>query len=361
MIKYLYIFSLLFGLFACNQQEEKIYPQRRQLVESVYASVTVQPDSLYEVFSSVVGIVDQYYVEEGDTVDRGDRILHIVNTRFSLSEENAALELELAKENYSGDAAVLEGILDEIRSARIQLHNDSINFIRQQRLWHQNIGSKIEFDNRKMAYELAENQVALLEKRYYRTKQELETKVNQAENNYQATATVSDDYTIKSKINGMVYAVYKNPGELVNTLEPVASIGHVEDFILELIIDEVDIVKLQPGQKIVVTLDAYENAVFEAVLTKIFPQKEIQNQTFKAEATFVFAPPKLYAGLAGEGNIVIASKTMALLLPKAYVLPGPRVLTDTGEVDISTGLESLEYVEILSGIDEHTAVLKPEL
>ena len=361
MLKYCYILLLFIALFGCNRQAEKIYPKKQQLVESVYASVTVQPDSLYEVFSSVVGIVDRYYVEEGDTVRRGDRILHIVNTTFSLREENAALELELAKENYSGSAAVLEGILDEINSATIQLRNDSINYVRQERLWSQNIGSKVEYDNRKMAFELSKSQLALLQKKYDRTKQELETKVNQAENNYQATATVSDDYTIKSTIDGKVYAVYKNPGELVNTIEPVASIGHAEHFILELIIDEVDIVKLQPGQKIIVTLDAYEDIVFEAVLSKIFPQKEIQNQTFKAEATFVSVPPKLYAGLAGEGNIVVASKTAALLLPKAYVLPGPKVLTDEGEIDITTGLENLEHVEILSGIDEYTEVIKPEL
>ena len=357
--KGLLIFSASSFLLSCSGDTEKIYPQKRLLVESVYASATVVPDSLYQAFSSVQGILDRNLVDEGELVKKGAAILKIVNTTPSLTRENAALEVDLAKENYVGPAAVVNSILDEIAAAKVQLLNDSINFARQERLWDQNIGSKVEYDNRKMAYDLSRNRVASLERKYERTQNELQTRLRQAENSYQSATAITKDYIIRSKIEGRVYALYKNPGELVNTLEPVAAIGHGENFIIELIIDEVDVVKLELRQKMAITLDAYPNQVFNAELTKIYPKKEERNQTFKAEATFIDSPPKLYSGLAGEANVIISKKDNALTIPRDYLLPNNEVMTEEGKISVTVGLQNLEHVEITNGLDAETAILKP--
>ena len=46
------------------------------------------------------------------------------------------------------------------------------------------------------------------------------------------------DFAVKSKINGKVYALYKEPGEIVTTMEPLASIGSATNFIIEMLVDE---------------------------------------------------------------------------------------------------------------------------
>ncbi|WP_262420273.1 efflux RND transporter periplasmic adaptor subunit [Flagellimonas meishanensis] len=329
------------------------------LTESVYASATIQPDSLYQVYSVVTGILDRVWAEEGDAVAKGDRILQITNTSPELSMKNSELALQLAKENYSGSAAVLKGIEDEIRSAELNLKNDSINFFRQKNLWSQNIGSKVEFDNRKLAYELSQNTLNLLNRKYQRTQNELQTQLKQAENNFKSSMTMNKDFTITSKINGKVYAIYKDPGEIVNPMEPVAAIGKSAVFVIELLVDEVDIVKLKIGQKVLLTLDAYNSEVFEATLNKIYPRKDERTQTFKVEALFDNAPSTLYPGLSGEGNIIIAKKNEALTIPKEYLIDGSKVLTENGEVQVSIGLQNLDRVEILEGIDKNTVLLKP--
>ncbi len=353
-------FVLLLLLVCCNNQNEKIYPETMSLTESVYASATVQPDSLYQVHSVAIGILDQVLVDEGDTVSQGDPILHITNTSPELNMKNAELALELARENYSGSAAVLKGIEDEIQSAELKLKNDSINFFRQKNLWAQNIGSQVEFDNRKLAYELSQNSLNLLKRKYDRTQKELQTLLKQAENNYKTSITANKDFTILSKINGKVYAIYKDPGEIVNTLEPVAAIGKSNAFLIELLVDEVDIVKLRVGQKVLVTLDAYNTEVFEATLDKIYPRKDERSQTFKVEALFKKPPETLYPGLSGEGNIIIAEKEEALTIPKDYLIGESSVLTEEGEITVTVGLQNLDRVEVLDGIDEKTAILKPE-
>ncbi len=347
-------------IYSCSEQQDKILPQKTRLTESVYASATVQPDSLYQVYAAVAGILDRNLVEEGDLVQQGMPLLQIINNAPKLNTENAKLTLQLASENYSGNSAILKALQDEIQSANLNFQNDSINFFRQQRLWEQKIGSKMEFDSRKLAYELSRNNLNLLKSRYARTKNELQTQVQQARNNYESSQINTKDFTVSSKINGKVYALLKEPGETVNTMEPLAAVGSDSIFVIKMLVDEVDIIKLVVGQKALITLDAYPSEVFMARVTKIYPRKDERSQTFTVEATFIDSPKTLYPGLAGEGNIVIAEKENALTIPKTYLLEGAKVQTADGVVEVTIGLQNLDLVEILEGIDEHTELLKPE-
>lgn len=347
-------------LVSCGGDNEKILPKKQTITESVYASVIIQPDSLYEAYASVSGILEGKFVEEGDTVTKGSPLLRISNTTPSLTAENAALNLKLARENFSGDNAVLKNLRDEIESAALRAKNDSINYFRQLRLWEQQIGSKLEYENRKLAYEISARQLHSLENEYARTRSELATRVALAENSYRSANSNREDFTVRSEINGTVYAIYKEKGEIVTSMEPLASLGSSHSFLIEMQVDEVDIVRLRIGQRALISLDAYDDSVFEAQISKIYPKKDERSQTFKVEARFRQAPEALYPGLAGEGNIVIAAREGALTIPKSYLIPGDSVRTEQGLRSVEVGLENLEYVEIRSGIQEDTFILKPK-
>ena len=351
---------LLILISSCKNDEDKILPQMQNLAESVYSSIIIQPDSLYQVYSVVSGILEDNLVEEGQEIKKEESIIQITNNAPKLNTEKAKLALDLARENYNGRAAVLKGIRDEIESASLKYKNDSINFYRQKNLWAQNIGSKIEYDAKELSYKLSKNNLKLLNSKYERTKNELSTTIKQAENSYKTSLINTADFTIKSKINGRVYALYKNKGELITIMEPIAAIGSANNFIIEMLIDEVDIVKIEIGQKVVVSLDAYKNEIFLAKVSKILPKKDLRNQTFTIEAIFTKSPNKLYSGLSGEANISVNEKDNVLTIPKAYLISNSQVKTDKGLIDVKTGLENLEYVEILEGIDSKTFIYKPK-
>ena len=355
----LIIMSFCF-LSSCNSKTERIQPQRMELTESVYASVTVQPDSLYKVHTTVSGILDELYVDEGDSVRNEQKLLKIVSTNSSLSSENAKLAYEQARNNYSGSSALLKSMEEDISTAKLKLANDSVNYFRQKNLWDQKIGSKAQYDNSKLAYELSRNTLSRLRNEFARTQQELRTLLEQAENQYQSSLVTQGDFTIRSKLNGTVYSVYKNPGELVNTLEPIATIGCSDKFIIELLVDEVDVVQIREGQQVILVLDAYGDKTFRAQISKILPEKDYRNQTFTVEARFLDVPARLYPGLSGEANVIIATKKNALVIPREYLIDKDRVLTESGQLEIETGLTNLQYVEVLSGITEEDWILKPE-
>ncbi len=353
------ILSLFFILCSCGEKNSKILPEKTRITESVYASATLQPDSLYHAHASITGILDSNLVDEGDSVLQGQPILKIKNTAPKLNVENARLAWQLARENYSGNAAVLKGIQDEIDAALLSLHNDSLNYFRQKRLWENSIGSKVELDNRRLAYELSQNKVALLKSSYERTQKELLTRLQQTENDFKTSQVISEDFVVTSKIKGTVYALFKNPGEIVSAMEPLASVGHSTNYVINLQVDEVDIVKLKLEQEALITIDAYKSDVFKAKITKIYPSKDERAQAFTVEAIFTDPPDILYPGLAGEGNIIIAEKENVLTIPKEYLTSDNQVKTENGMVDVTTGLQSLDRIEIISGLEANSYILKP--
>jgi HlyD family secretion protein len=350
-------FSFLF--YACKK-EEHISPQRMAMTESIYSSVIIQPDSLYQVYAVISGILEKSFVEEGDLITKNQALFQVTNTAPELNVKNAKLALDLATDNYTGGITVLEGIKDEIRSAQLKLKNDSINYFRQKNLWDQKIGSKIEFESKKLNFDLSKNNVIMLQSKFDRTKNELYINVKQAKNNYSTSLVATKDYTIKSSITGKVYAVNKNIGELIKTSEPIATVGSASQFIIEMLVDEVDIVKVAKGQHVLITMDAYKGEVFEAKVTRILPKKDERNQTFKVEAVFENQPNVLFPGLSGEGNIVIAKRKDVLTIPVAYLLDDDQVKTDEGIISIKIGLRNMDYVEVLSGITEETILYKAE-
>ena len=75
-MKALYIvLSLLF--ITCGGKQEKTVPTVKKLSESVYASVTIQPDSLYEAHAVVNGILERNLVDEGALVNKNTPLMHI--------------------------------------------------------------------------------------------------------------------------------------------------------------------------------------------------------------------------------------------------------------------------------------------
>jgi multidrug resistance efflux pump len=246
-------------------------------------------------------------------------LVKIKNQQSKINSSNAKLNYEIVKQNYDGDATILQEIREKINSAEIKLGVDSLNFVRQERLWGQNIGSLQSFEAMKLKYEVTANEVKSLDNQYRRTQRELQKKVQQAKNSYQISNINHEDFTVKSKLDGTIYKVFKEKGESINTQSPIAIVGSSNSFLLYLMIDEVDITKVYEGQLIEIVLDAYSNRTFKAKLSRINPTKDEITHTFTVEAEFVESPSRLFNGLSGEANIIISKKQNILTLPTQYI------------------------------------------
>ena len=355
---FLLIISTVF-LYSCKK-EEQITPKRLAMTESIYSSVTIQPDSVYQVYAVISGILEKKFVEEGNLVVKNQSLFQVTNTAPELNTRNAKLALDLAINNYSGSITLLEEIKEEINAAKLKLKSDSINYVREKKLFEKNIVAKIDFEAKQLNYDLAKNNLNMLQSKLNRTKNELLINVKQSKNNYNTSLVSTKDYTVKSNITGKVYAIDRKIGELIKTVEPIATLGSATDFIIRMLVDEVDIVKVSKNQEVIITLDAYKGQVFTAKVKRILPKKDERNQTFTVEAIFDNQPKVLYPGLSGEGNIVIAKRENVLTIPTDYLLEDDKVRTKEGLVSIKTGLRNMDFVEVISGISEKTILYKSE-
>lgn len=170
---------------------------------------------------------------------------------------------------------------------------------------------------------------------------------------------MEEDFIIRSEVDGIVYKVNKKVGELINGTEPAAIIG-TNKFIIELNIDELDIVKVKKGQKVIIRMDSYQSKVFEAEIISIEPMMNVRTRSFKAEAIFTQRPEQLYPNLTVEANILIETKKNVITIPRSYLINDSTVLLEGGSPQkIKTGLMDYDIVEVKSGLDSTTKIELP--
>ena len=353
------LFLLAILLYACKEKTETTRAKLGTLVESVYASVEVEPYDYYQVYAKSNGVIEELLVDEGDSVEKNDIIAVLSLNQSKLQVEDAGLQLTLAKENYQGEQAILANIQQELALNQEQERLDSLNYERQLNLWNQSIGSKTEVEALQLKYQSSRTISTLLKQQYEQKEKELGTLYKQSLNALAKAEDKLSDMFIRSNMDGIVYTINKNVGELLSMQEPVASIGKADCFIVKLSVDEVDIRKIELGQKTIVRLDAYPEEVFELSINKISPTKDAKTQTFVVEADFEDAPEKLFVGLSGEANIVIREENQVIWVPKEYLFDQNKLQTNNGEIEVELGLQNMNQVQIVSGIDTQTVLIKP--
>jgi multidrug efflux pump subunit AcrA (membrane-fusion protein) len=162
-------------------------------------------------------------------------------------------------------------------------------------------------------------------------------------------------------LNGRVYSITKEIGEMVSAQSSLGVIGDDSHFILELQFDEYDIIKIKKGQEVIVKLDSYQDSVFEAKVIKLNPFMNEKTRTFVIEADFVEKPSILYPNLSVEANIVLTKKENIITLPRKYIIEDKYViLKDGSKREIKTGIKDYNLAEIIEGLDISTEVILPK-
>lgn len=357
---YIIFFIPFFTLNSCKNEENTYTAAKTDITESVYTSVTIEPQSMYKVNALNAGYIDELFVQTGDEVKAGQVLFAIRDIVSDANADNARLQFEMAKRNYSGSMSLLEDMKLELSDAAYKRKNDSINFERVKKLYSNELASKLEFEQAENLFTSSKTRHQLILNKIKRSKVDLQTSLAQAKNNFHSSLSRAGDALVRSEIDGIVYDVLKESGEFVSVQEPVSIIGSKSDFVIKMRIDEVDITKTHIGQTMIVKLEAYQDTVFKAIVTRISPKMDPQTQTFEIDGKFLEMPNKLFSGLTGEGNIIISERKSVIAIPLEYLVEDEFVLTKKGKIRVQTGARSLSHIEIVDGISEGAVILKPE-
>lgn len=354
----LIIIASIFLYFSCNEQKETITPEVKNISESVYASGIVTSKNQYEVYPKVNGIVNRINIKEGDDVKNGDLIFVLEDPSAKITVDNA--RLNAAINDYNANQDKLKDAQKSVLLARKNLSNDSIIYERQRNLWNQNIGSKVELEQKELNVEKSKAALNQAKVYYDDLKRQLRLASQQSKNNLKIAQTSEKDLEVRSAMEGIVYKINIEEGELATTATPLAVIGE-ENFLIELNVDELDIVKIEKGQEVFIRMDSYQSQIFEAVISDIYPMMNERTRTFKVHAIFTQKPAVLYPNLTLEANIVIAEKQNVLTIPTRFLLSDSTVMLEDKTIQkVKIGLSDYNLTEIESGINVNSRIVLPK-
>lgn len=353
----LLLFTIM--LASCQYRAEKVKPVVASISESVYASGTIKSKDQYQAFATVSGVVEKRFVTEGDEVKKGAPILSIARETQKLNKENAELTARFSDVDANRDKLREAKLMIDV--AKNKMINDSVLLVRQRTMWQQQIGTKVQLEERELAAQNSKAAWYSAFVKYNDLKRQLNFTAAQSQKNLQITQQQESDFIVRSEMDGVVYNLYKEKGEIVGPQTALALIGSSHKFLLEMQVDEYDIVKIKTRLPVLVTMDSYKGKVFEARVTKIYPSMNERSKTFLVEAEFIQPPDKLYPNTTLEANIILRTKQKALLIPRTYLLNDSVVEKSNGDkVIIKTGLSDYQQVEVISGITANDELIKPK-
>lgn len=355
------LFLLLLSLLAaCKKKPEQTKPIFGPIVEAVYASGKVKARDQIQVFPQVSGKISRVLVNPGDAVALNQILVEIENKQSLLNQENARLSFEYVKENAAKQSDRMQELELGLKLAREKLALDSALFQKQKVLMEQNIGTRLEYDQRKLAFENSRTAVSTAQKRLGQLRTQLQNDMNRAQVGLQQASLATADFVVKAPFHAKVFDVLRKEGELVNPQIPIAVIGQPDSFYLELQVNENDITKISVGQEIALTIEAFPEKVFSATVARIVPIMNERSRNFRVDARFAQMPAGLYPNLNVEANIVISQKENTLVIPRRFLSEDDHVwISETEKKKVKTGIRDYQKVEILEGIDSTTTVYMP--
>ena len=349
------------SILACKQQDDTYIVVEKRINEAVYASGELYPEHYENLSPGTPERVLKILVSEEDSVMPGDLLVVLGTASEDTQLEILSDQVAIARHNAQENEAVLTNLREEIDLARSRYLQDSIDAERYADLARDKAVSDQEAEQARMKAESSLKEYRRLQNHYSVSKNDLRNELLTAEKNLVATQKDKESRVLKSTVQGKVYSINLQEGELSRPDEPVLMIGSIGKFKLELLVDERDISKIRLGQKVLFETDAFNDQQFEATITKIVPVLQQSTRSFKVEAK-VKESHDFFPQSSVEANIVIRENAKALLIPAEFLLEGDSVLVTGADQDkkvkLVTGVRQSGWIEVKEGLKSGDELIK---
>ncbi len=339
--------AAMFWLYSKNMEDPVVYetatPTMGSIVKKTVATGSIVPKEEVLIKPNISGIIDEIFVEAGQTIKAGDLIAKVKVVPNVSSLNNARTSISSAK--------------TQVETARLAFENEKSIYNRQKGLFEKGVISANEFDNAQLAYDQAQQ----------RLKQE-QVNLAAAGQNYDIVKTgttsgmgASANTEIRATVSGMVLDVPVKTGNQVieannfNDGTTIATLADVDKMIFEGKVDESEVGKIKEGLPLEITVGAIQNKLFDANLDYIAPkgvsengaiQFEIKGTMKKLDTTDTF----IRAGLSANASIILAKAEDVLTIKEALVQYDPK--TQKPFVEVMTGDQQFERRDVELGISD---------
>lgn len=347
--------------------------EKGEFNDYVRLTSTAQPITTVQLSPLETGVVERIVAEEGTKVRRGDVIVEMSNN--SLSMQILQSEADLAEKQN-----ILRNTLISMEQERLTLKQDKLQldidvdrkyraYMRNERLYKNNLLAKEDWMQSKEDYELALNQRTLNEEKQYQDSLFRSNQVGQMEEslrsmslNMQLIRQRVDNLKIKAPIDGEVGMLNVVLGQSVGEGTAIGQVNDLSAYKVTAQIDEHYIDRVTIG--LTASFERQDN-LYEMVLRKVYP--EVREGQFRAD--FVFSgevPENIRSGQTHYLNLQLGQPTEAVMIPRGsfYQLTGGSWIyvvnaegTKAFRRKIRIGRQNPQYYEVLEGLDPGEKVI----
>lgn len=235
------------------------------IVEKVSASGKVQPETEVKISPDVSGEIIELYVQEGDSVKRGQLLLRIRpdNYQAMVNQQTAAVGTQRA--NVGQAEAQLQ---QQTANAR----QTELTFRRQASLFKQKVISQSDYEAAKAAYDASQEQLQAIRAQITAA----QSTVRSAQAGLEEARKNLNKTTIYAPVSGTVSKLNVKKGErVVGTTQmagtEIMRIANLHNMEVRVSVNENDIIRVQLGDSADVEVDSYttQNEKFKGVVTAI--------------------------------------------------------------------------------------------
>lgn len=301
--------------------------QPTRITGGIVLTGTLNPERIVEVRSQVPGIVARLAVDRGDPIRTGQLI--------------AVIEAEGIRSAAAGALAQVSAAQANLALARQRLQS-------ARTLHERGAISQIDLQAAEAAYEAAEGQLAA------------------ARAQSSSASESARRANITSPIAGEVSDRHVSQGEVVNPGDPLITVVNTTQLELAGQVPVQSAARVQRGQPVEFTVDAYPGEVFEGIVARVDPTA---NPSTRQVGVYLRLPNpnrRIVGGVFATGRVLSSIADSVLAVPAAAVRTGDagtyvwlieqnrltRRAVVTGARDDATGL-----VEIVSGLNAGDRVL----
>ncbi len=255
---------------------------RHEYEESFEAPGTVEAGDEVTVSAEFAARIVDLRLDIGDEVERGDVLLKL------------------------DDSQVLPRIRKieaMIRRARIVLDDSSKDLDRQKSLFETDIASESTLDDAQRMMDTYSNDL------------------DSAQADLEIARVDLERCTVRAPISGSIAERHSSIGEYVTPGVKLFDLVGIEEVKFVCALSERDIIRVKPGDRMAVSIDAHEGREFDGILRAIAPSGRRATRTFRIEIVIDNPPPhSLLPGMSGTADIVRHRFDDVIIVPEDAIV-----------------------------------------
>ncbi len=324
--------SFLFFSAGGGEPIHAVEVKQGPLLSGLTTNGKLEPSEAQELHASGPGLVRRLLIKEGDQVRAGQLLAEMGQGQAASEVARARAELEAAQAEAEmtargGSSAELLETERKLREARAAREEAARTLASNERLLARNAIPRYEVAQSREHLQQAEREVAYLEKRGPNSysdadRSRVQARVNSARAALAYAGQQLGSTHVTAPTAGTVYSLPIRQGNFVNTGDLLARIGQLQRLRVVVFVDEPELGRVAPAQKVRVTWSALPGQEWSGTVERVPVEVSTlgTRSVGQVVCTLDNADRKLLANINVDVEIILQRRASVLTLPKESVV-----------------------------------------